>query len=168
MIHMFNRLGKWWLLWAALAVAWTCVVFASAWMNLPRDRHVPHDPQFLSKLSNEASSILVRTGAGGMPAGGAIVWTDEPRVVRMLNGARLTFPAATTSEAAALVMSEYRELLSAEADKRRGPYLLRLLAIWLAPLLVAAGAAVLIWRVRKSASDGAFRGGRSPSSLAGT
>jgi hypothetical protein len=54
----------------------------------------------------------------------------------MSNGMRLKFPAITTDERVAFVESEYRELLTLEADTQRGPYLLELLLLWLAPLFV--------------------------------
>jgi hypothetical protein len=136
---MFNRSGKWRQLGVTLAVIWTAVVFASGWLNLPRERHIPHDPQFLSRLSTEATSILQRTEAKAKRVRGAIEWTDAPRFVRMSNGAQLTFPPTTTGEQSAFVATEYRRLLNAEANKQRVPYLLQLLAIWLAPAVLLGG-----------------------------
>jgi hypothetical protein len=139
---MFSRPGKWWQLWVTLAVMWTLAVFTYGWMNLPRAQQMPHNPQFLSKLSNEAASILFVSDAEAQPARGVLVWSETPMIERMSNGARLSFPAPTTRERAALVASEYRQLLDAEADEQRGPYLLAMLAIWLAPwLLLVAGMA---------------------------
>jgi hypothetical protein len=147
---MINRRSKWRQLGVTLAVVWTAVVFAFGWLNLPRAPHIQHDPQFLSKLSTEATSILQRTEAKAKRVRGAIEWTDTPRFVRMSNGAQLTFPATTTGEQSALVASEYRQLLSAEANKQKGPYLLGMLAVWLAPavLLPACG-----WLVRLIARE---------------
>jgi hypothetical protein len=139
MTRMLDRLRGWWQFWMVLAVVWTGVVFASGWMNLPRAQYMPHDPQFVSKLSAEATSILRRTDARVKPVRGAIVWTDTPRFVRMSNGAQLTFPATTTGEESALVASEYQKLLTSAAEKQRAPYLLELLAIWLAPAMLLLG-----------------------------
>ena len=140
MARMFSRLGRWWQLWVTLTVMWTIVVITYGWMNLPRAQQLPHHPYFLSKLSNEAASILFGRDAQAEPARGALVWSQTPVIVRMSNGTRLKFPAPTTHERAALVASEYRQLLDVEADEQKGPYLLAMLAIWLAPylLLVAA------------------------------
>jgi hypothetical protein len=124
-----------------LAIAWTLVVFAFGWVNLPRAHQVPHDPQFLSRLSNEAASILSGNYAKPKPVRGALVWPEDPRIMRMSNGTRLTFPATTTNERAARVASEYDQMLSVEADRQRGAYLREMLAIWLAPLLLAGFAA---------------------------
>jgi hypothetical protein len=165
---MFNRSGKWWQLCATLAVIWTAVVFAYGWLNLPRAPHIQHDPQFLSRLSTAATSILQRTEAKAKRVRGAIEWTDTPRFVRMSNGAQLTFPATTTGEQSALVASEYRELLNAEANKQRMPYLLELLAIWLAPALLLPGgglAASLIRRGREASANSTTRRGHSPSTF---
>ena len=65
------------------------------------------------------------------------MWSDEPRLFRMSNGARLTLPATTTAERAAVVESEYRQILDAGASELRWPFLLERLAFWLVPLLVA-------------------------------
>jgi len=49
-----------------------------------------------------------------------------------------------------LVASEYRQLLEVEADEQRGPYLLAMLAIWLAPwVLLVAGLTLSLfeWRI---------------------
>lgn len=150
MASMFSRLGKWWQLWVTLAVMWTLAVISYGWMNLPRAQQLPHHPYVLSKLSHEAASILFGRDAQAEPVRGALVWSQTPMVVRMPNGTRLKFPAPTTHEQAALVASEYHQLLDAEAGERRGPYLLHLLAIWLAPgLLLIAGLALsrFDWRI---------------------
>ena len=160
---MINRRGKWWQLGVTAAVIWTAVVFASGWLNLPRERHMPHDPQFLTKLSATATSILQRTDAKVKPVRGAIEWTNTPRFVRMSNGAQLTFPATTTGAQSALVASEYRELPSAEANKQIGPYLLKMLAIWLVPLLVVVLTISLIRRGHKPAPDSVTGRGYAPS-----
>src|SRR3990172_4275239 len=106
MARMFNRLGGWWQLWVTLTVMWTIVVITYGWMNLPRAQQMPHNPQFLGKLSNEAASILFGSEAKAEPARGALVWSQTPMIVRMSNGTRLTFPATTTGERAAFVASE--------------------------------------------------------------
>jgi len=139
MTRMFSRPGKWWQLWVTLAVMWTLAVITYGWMNLPRAQQLPHHPQFLSKLSNEAASILFVSDAQAEPARGTLVWSQPPMIVRMSNGTRLTFPAPTTRERAALVASEYRQLLDVEVDEQRGPYLLQMLAMWLAPCLLLVG-----------------------------
>lgn len=146
MMAMFNRLVGWWQLWMMLAVMWTLVAFTLAWMNLPRAQQMPHDPGFLSKLSNEAASILRGPDFREKPVRGALVWSEDPRFVRMANGTRLTFPATTTNERVEFVASEYRQLLNVEADRQSVPYLLRWLAIWLAPLVAAGLALRLIGR----------------------
>jgi len=148
-----------------LTVMWTIVVITSGWMNLPRARHMPHDPEFLSKLSNEASSILFGRDARAEPARSALVWSENPRTVRMPNGTRLTFPATTTEERVAFVRGEYRQLLDAEADEQRGPYLLEMLAIWLAPLLVAGLAVNLICRGYKPPLSRVIPDSQSPSCI---
>ena len=139
---MFSRLGNWWQLGITLTVMWTVVVSTYGWMNLPRAQQLPHDPHFLSNLSQEATSILFGSEAQAEPARGTLVWSQAPMLVRMSNGTRLKFPAPTTDERAAIVASEYRQLLNVEAEDQRGPYLLRLLAIWLAPWLLVAGLAL--------------------------
>jgi len=150
MASMFSRLGKWWQLWVTLAVMWTLAVISYGWMNLPRAQQLPHHPQVLSKLSHEAASILFGRDAQAEPVRGALVWSQSPMIVRMSNGTRLKFPAPTTHEQAALVASEYHQLLDVEADEQRGPYLLAMLAILLAPgLLLFAGLALsrFDWRI---------------------
>ena len=162
MARMINRFGRWWPLWVTLAVMWTLVVVMYGWINLPRANQVPHNPQFLAKLSNEAASIMFGRYAKAEPGRGVLVWSEVPRTVRMSNGARLTFPATATNERVALVAGEYDQLLSAEADKQRGPYLLEMLAIWLAPLLVAGFAASLLGRGYRSSPGKAIAGGCLP------
>jgi len=150
MASMFSRLGKWWQLWVTLAVMWTLAVISYGWMNLPRAQQLPHHPQVLSKLSHEAASILFGRDAQAEPVRGALVWSQSPMIVRMSNGTRLKFPAPTTHEQAALVASEYHQLLDVEADEQKGPYLLAMLAIWLAPyLLLVAGLTLSLfeWRI---------------------
>ena len=150
MARMFNRLGGWWPLWMTLMVMWTVVVITYGWINLPRAQQMPHNPQFLSKLSNEAAAILFGRDAQAEPARDALVWLQTPMIVRMSNGTRLTFPAPTTHERAALVASEYRQLLDVEADQQRGPYLLQMLATWLAPCLLLIAVLTLSsceWRI---------------------
>lgn len=128
-----------------LAVMWTLVVAAYGWLNLPRARHIPHDPQFLTRLSSEAASILRGPLASAKPVRGALVWSEDPRSVRMSNGTQLFFPAITTDARAELVAGEYRAVLNAEAAQQRVPYVLEMLALWLAPL-VAAGLALRVAR----------------------
>jgi hypothetical protein len=162
---MFKRLVGSWQLWIILIVIWTVATITSGWMNLPRARQLPHDPQLLSKLSREASSILFGTDAQAGPPRGALVWSESPRTVRMSNGTRLAFPATTTGERVAFVRGEYFQLLDAEADERRGPYLLKILAIWFAAVLlpIAILAVRRISRGCKSALNWAVPGGHSPS-----
>lgn len=145
---MFNRLSAWQHLGMALAVLWTMVVLTFAWMNLPRAQHVPHDSQFLSKLSHESAAILRGTAIKPGSARGATVWSEIPRVVRMSNGAQLELPSVTTDGQAAMVASEYRQLLHMEAVAQRWPFLLTMLAIWLAPafLLPVAGLLASLFR----------------------
>jgi hypothetical protein len=64
----------------------------------------------------------------------------------MVNGTRLTFPAITTDERVAFVESEYRQLLSDEADSQRGPYLLEFIMLWLAPLFITGLALQFFFR----------------------
>ena len=141
---MNNQFGKWWPLWVALSALWTFVVFAAGWINLPRAQDVPHDSAFLGQLSDEASSILFPVSvAQEKGARSALVWTQNPRTVRMMNGADLEFPAVTTGGQAALVAAEYRDFLNSKAQEQRWPYLMALLAIWIVPcasLLAAASA----------------------------
>jgi len=134
---MVNRFGKWWQLWMALAIVWTFAAAGSAWIDLPRASGVPHDPEFLNQLSNEASAIVRGSASPGQPALGEPLWSDTPRLFRMSNGEQLQFPASTTAERAAVVENEYRELLHARASGHRWLYLLQRLAWWLAPLLIA-------------------------------
>ena len=148
--RMLNRRGIWWQIWMVLAVIWTLVASASAWIDLPRAQHMPHDPEFQSKLSTEAASILRGPDAAATPVRGALVWTGTPKTVRMLNGTRLTFPAFTPDKLAAVVENEYRQLLSVQADEQRGQFLLARLAIWLAPLLIAGLAVRLLCRAATS------------------
>ena len=151
-IDMENQFGNRRRLWITLAVLWTVMVILYGWMNLPRAPYMPHDPDYMNKLSVEAFSILLgndaRTEGKSTSARGALkwVWSESPRTALMSNGAELIFPAATTAEQVGLVASEYRDLLKVEATEQRVPYLLKLLAIWLAPLLVAGLAAGLISR----------------------
>lgn len=141
---MFNRFGKWWSLWMALIVLWTAVAFAFTWTNLPRAQSLPHDPQFLNRLSENSSSILRSVETTKKPVRGALMWSNSPRFVRMSNGADLTFPFSTSGEQVAFVANEYRQLLHEEARGRRWSYLPEMLALWLLPcggLLAAALAA---------------------------
>jgi hypothetical protein len=94
-----------------LAVMWTLVVVMYGWINLPRANQVAHNPQILAKLSNEAASIMFGRYAKAEPGRGVLVWSEVPRIVRMSNGARLTFPATATNERVALVAGEYDQLL---------------------------------------------------------
>ncbi len=143
MALMLNRHSGWWQLGLTLTVIWTLAIVTYGWMNLPRAQQLPHYPHFLSNLSQEATSILFGSEAQAEPARGTLVWSQTPMIVRMSNGTRLKFPAPTTDERAALVASEYRQLLNVEAEDQRGPYLLRLLAIWLAPWLLLVGGLAL-------------------------
>ena len=158
---MWNRLGGWQLIGVMLVVTWTLAAVVSGWMYLPRAHQIPHDPQFLNKLSEDAAAILRGSGAAPKPGSGEPVWSDHPRFMRMANGAQLAFPAITTDERAELVASEYRELLHEEAIGQRGPFLLTMLAVWLAPLLLAGMAAGLI--SNSESIRGVFGNGRNKS-----
>ncbi len=148
MARMFNRLGGWWQPGMMLTVMWSIAVITYGWMNLPRAQQLPHNPLFLMKLSHEAASILFGSDAKAEPVRGALVWSQTPMIVRMSNGTRLKFPAPTTDERAAVVASEYRQLLDVEADEQSGPYLLAMLAIWLAPyLLLVLTLSLYQWRI---------------------
>jgi hypothetical protein len=124
----------------ALAVLWTLIAAGSAWLDLPRGTTTPHDPAFMGRLSTEAAVIVQGAAVTATPERGAPLWSDEPRLFRMANGARLTFPAGTTAERAAIVENEYRQIVDASADAQRASFLLDRLMLWLAPLLLAAGA----------------------------
>ena len=148
---MLNRLVGWWQLGILLAVVWTVMVLASGWMNLPRAHQVAHDSLFLNKLSLEASAILRGTAASTKPFGNAqsarplaVVWSEQPRTLRMPNGADLAFPSTTTDHRMALVAVEYREVLQAKANALRWQYLLEMAVIWLLPivLMFVAGLAI--------------------------
>ena len=143
--RMEKRFGKWWQLWMALTVVWTLAAAASAWLDLPRAPNVPHDPEFLNRLSTAASSIMRGPEVAATRERGAFVWSDTPRILRMENGALLEFPAITTDQRAAIVADEYRQLLTVAASDQRWPFLLERLILWLAPLLVA-GVAVTQFR----------------------
>jgi len=164
MTPMLTRLRGWWQLGVTVIVTWTIVVLAYGWLNLPRAQNMPHQPQYLSKFSNEASSILSGGDAKAKPASGEMVWSDEPRLARMSNGERLAFPAATSGERISFVSAEYFQMLAAEAGARSGPYLLGMLAIWLAPailLLLVGLAAKPICRGYKYSLSSLIRGGYS-------
>ncbi|MEO7728688.1 MAG: hypothetical protein ABIS45_15650 [Burkholderiales bacterium] len=147
---MFNRSGAWRLFWTVLAVIWTLVLVAYGWLNLPRARHIPHEPQFMSSLSSEALAIVRGDYAPAKPARGE--WSEVPRIVRMANGARLSFPATTTDARAAVVAGEYNQLLQTEAEQQRTPYLLVVLVVWLVPLL-GTGTALLLFRRGRGAGQ---------------
>ncbi|HEV7821618.1 MAG TPA: hypothetical protein VGO84_10595 [Burkholderiales bacterium] len=134
---MDNRFGKWRHLWMALAVIWTLIAAAAAWIELPRAAGMPHDPQFVDKLSSESAQIVRGPAVADKRAAGEPEWSDIPRLFRMQNGRQLEFPAFTTADRAAVVAGEYRELLDVQASQQRWPFLLARLAWWLAPLLVA-------------------------------
>ena len=151
-----------------VTVMWTIVVITYGWMNLPRAQQMPHNPQFLSKLSNEASSILFGSDAKAEPAAGALVWSQTPMIVLMSNGTRLTFPAATTGERVAFVRGEYSQLLDAEASERRTLYMLEIAAVWLLPcvmLLVVGLATGLLYRGHQPPLSRGIQGGHPPSSI---
>ena len=145
----------------ALAVLWTFAAAGSAWIDLPRASSVPHDPEFLNQLSSEAAAIVRGSAPADKPALGAPLWSDTPRLFRMSNGEQLQFPASTTAERAAVVESEYRELLHARASGQRWMFLLQRLAWWLAPLLIAGFALSIargsrdFWHGRTTAADDA-------------
>lgn len=147
LVRMVKRLGGWWNLWIALAVIWTLAAATCAWIDLPRAPDMPHDPEFLGKLSFEAASIMRGTPAAEIRGPGPAVWSDTPRLMRMSNGAQLTFPATTTNERAAIVAKDYLRLLSVQADDQRLPYLLEWLTVWLTPLLIS-GFALKVFMTR--------------------
>ncbi|GEM_PF-4413490 len=146
---MPKRLGVCLQFWIVLTVVWAIVAATFGWMNLPRAQQMPHNPQFVNKLSNEASLILLGGGSKAESARGALVWSEATVIVRMSNGTGLTFPAITTNERAAFVAGEYNQLLDAEASERRGPYLLGMVAVWFLPcvMLLMVGIAV-VWAFR--------------------
>jgi hypothetical protein len=163
---MVNRFGRWWQLWMMLGVVWTFIVATSAWLNLPRAQYMPHDPQFASKLSDEAAAILRRADVNEKVARGALIWVASPRIVRMPNGTDLTFPAVTTGGQVALVAGEYVRLLRDAANERRVLYLLEMLALWLAPglcLLIAVPAARLFFATNGLSRVRTLAGGYAPS-----
>ena len=136
-----------------LTVIWTIVVIAYGWMNLPRAQQMPNNPQFLSKLSTEATSILSGTDAQAGPGPDALVWSPGWKVERMSNGARLTFPETTTGERVTFVTGEYSRLLNAEVSERGRLYMLELAAVWVLPcmmLLVVGLVTGLIYREHKA------------------
>lgn len=157
---MPKRLSVWLQLWIVLTVVWAIVAATLGWMNLPRAQQMPHNPQFVNKLSNEASLILLGGDSKVESARGALIWSEAPMIVRMSNGTGLTFPAITTNERAAFVASEYYQLLDAEASERRGPYVLGMVAFWLLPcvlLLIVGIAAVRASRSFHRAMPGGRR-----------
>ena len=145
---MFSRLGGWWQLLMTLMVMWTIVVIAYGWMNLPRAQQMPHNPHFLSKLSTEAASILFGSDAQSGTGPWRISMVGEPDHRAHVKRRATDISGTTTGERVAFVRGEYFQLLDAEAGGRRGPYLLGMLAIWLAPavLLLIAGLAVMLIR----------------------
>lgn len=149
-----------------LGVVWTVIVATSAWLNLPRAQYMPHDPQFASKLSDEASAILRRADVNEKAARGALIWVSSPRIVRMPNGTDLTFPAVTTGGQVALVAGEYARLLRDAANERRVLYLLEMLAIWLVPglcLLIGVPAARQFFAANGFSFVRTLAGGHAPS-----
>ncbi len=150
-----NSRGGWLRILIILGVIWTGVVAIMGWLNLPRAEYIPHNPEFLNRLSNEAAAIIVGSIPKPKPSGGgALIWTDVPLYVSMPNRARLTFPIATTSQEIALVRNEYLKLLQAEAAAQTGPHVWRLILAWLLPLpiMVVLGlAAALIRRAYRCA-----------------
>ena len=113
------------------------VAAASAWIELPRAKGMPHDPAFIDKLSLQSAQIVRGPAVAEKPAQGEPVWCDMPRVFRMQNGTQLEFPAATNAERVAIVATEYAELLAVQASQQRWPFLLGRLASWLTPMLIA-------------------------------
>lgn len=153
---MFSR-GVWLRIWIVLTVVWTIIVATWGWINLPKAQHLPHNPEFLSRLSNEAASILIGSESKAKPSGwGEPIWLDAPISVPMPNRARLTFPSTTNTEGIALVRNEYYTMLEAEADAQTGPYVLRMIFAWLMAhpiLLVLDLAADLIRRTYRPAAQ---------------
>jgi hypothetical protein len=64
----------------------------------------------------------------------------------MHNGMQLDLPALTTDERASVVKREYRDLLEARAGEQRAYYWLERTALWLAVMLLAGCAAILLRR----------------------
>lgn len=156
---MFSR-GEWLRIWIVLTAIWTIVVAAWGWINLPRAQHIPHDPEFLNRLSNEAALILNGGESRTKPSRWrALIWSDAPISVPMPNGTRLTFPSTTTNEMVAFVRNEYSKLLEAEAGAQRRSYALGVIITWLFAcpvLLILRFATDLICRVyRPTAEQGA-------------
>jgi hypothetical protein len=152
---MFER-GEWLRMWVVLTVIWTIVVATLGWINLPRARHIPHNPEYLNRLPNEAALILIGSESKVRPSRwGAPIWSDVSISVAMPNGARLAFPSTTTNQRIVFVRNEYRKLLEAEASAQRRAYALEMIMIWLLPcpiLLVLCSAADVICRVCQSAA----------------
>jgi hypothetical protein len=151
LLTMVNRFGKWRHLWMAMAVIWFLAAAASAWIELPRASGMPHDPAFVDKLSLESAQIVRGPAVADKPAPGDRVWSDLPRVFRMHNGTQLEFPAVTTAERAAVVATEYAELLDIQAGQQRWSFLLGRLAWWLAPMLIGGFA---FWVMRSGRASG--------------
>jgi hypothetical protein len=129
---MYSR--EWFRIWMVLTVIWTIVVATWGWIDLPRARHIPHNPKFVNHLSIEAASVLTGRGSKAEASrGDALIWSDAPISVPMPNGTRLTFPSTTTHEGIALVKDEYYKLLEAEAGAQAGQYVLRMLLAWFLP-----------------------------------
>lgn len=163
---MFER-GEWLRIWIVLTVVWTIVVATLGWINLPRAQHIPHNPEYLNRLPNEAALILIGSESRPRPSRwGTPIWSDASITVPMPNGARLIFPSTTTNQRIVFVRNEYRKLLEAEASVQRRTYTLEMIMTWLLPcpiLLVLCSAADVIWRVSQSAA----RKGASESAAGG-
>jgi hypothetical protein len=140
---MIKRISNTWQLWLTLAILWTLVAAASAWLNLPRASGIAHEPGFMSRLSPESSAIVRGPGSTeSLP--GAPLWADTPRVFRMSNGMQLSLPAVTTDERASIVERNYRDLLEERAGEQRWLYWIERTAVWLAIILIGGYAVHLL------------------------
>lgn len=151
---MFER-GESLRMWIVLAVIWTIVVAIGGWINVPRARHVPHNPEFLNRLSHEAALILTGSESNAEASRwGPLIWSNARISALMPNGARLTFPSTTTNEGVAIVRNEYSKLLEAEAGAQRRTFALEVLLTWLLAfpiMLVLRLAAEVICRIYQTA-----------------
>jgi hypothetical protein len=112
---------------------------------------MPHDPDFLKKLSDQALLILA-----GIPSPDALPEalreaTEKDRfVAHMANGVKLEFPVGTTEDKVALVTSEYQALLEAQLSQRRPAYLFKAVCIAVIPSIsvLIGGLVVAGWVMR--------------------
>jgi hypothetical protein len=148
---MVNRISNSWQFWLTLAFLWTFAAAASAWLDLPRATGIPHEAQFIERLSPEAAAILRGPSSAEKLAPGAPLWADTPRVYRMFNGMQLDLPATTTNEQAGIVKREYRDLLEARAAEQRWFYWLERTSVWLGFMLLTGYVVILVHRTARDA-----------------